>query len=235
MLKLKVKQKNMIDPTGHLVYLSDDTGVYLSDNTTGYGTPNLDRNDIVVIPIGYQHNSDGTINALVVNPFDPINDVEWQMKVDKDGWLSFSLGYALLVGPKPIDPDPINGNRVVFSEDNHKYYYLTTDINGDDVWAETSGSQLNDLLILFGQISDSIDQFHIAYSTLVKIQINKEISDLYISSENLSNVKLIGILYEQYNRLRAILESSVYQFQIGNKFIATKQIEFLQTNNYNRI
>jgi hypothetical protein len=225
MLELKLLEKNEIDPTGTKVYLTDATGLYAEEtNEGGYGDVNFERNTVVVFPLGYYMDSKGGREKIDFETNDPLTSKEWVAKVRKDSWLQFSLVYAL-TAEDPLSEDYSQGD-VVFSMVD--YALLQKEGEG---WKTITPYDLESSELE----SKKFEQFHIANLSITKINLNRKITELYMSSINQSNSKQLRYLQEEYDRLRTIIQAAVYQFCIGNKYQAQEHLEFLLTHNYEQL
>ena len=228
MLQLKLLQTNEVDATGKLVYLSDATGVYSLDNLGGYGVPNSLRSAVALIPVGYVINSVGLKTPLVFVANNPLIATSWTAIIPHDGWLQFNLlAFNAVVAP---DATTTAIGEVLFSITDFKLYQVVKGITVPE-FKEIKAEDTQSYLF----ISKSFDQFFIANSVLVKNQLNKRFTESLMKSENLSQTVVTKRIKEQYDTIRGILQSALYQFCIGNKYQAAKFIEFLITNNYGQL
>lgn len=233
MLQLKIKEKNTIDSTGKLVYITDDTGTVTVDNTQ-YGGLNPNRNTLALYLIGNIIGSDGSKSLLTVKPYNPATVTNWSVEVPKDGYLQFVL-YAF-PSASSIDPQALTAGTIIYNTTvGQLYRVIELPVVGSGNITPMNDIEkvlVADVLNSSSYNSFAFDEFFIANSSLNKIDLNKRISDLYLNNENQSTSRDIKYLQEEYNKVRSILEAALYQFCIGNKYQAAKFVEFLQTNNY---
>lgn len=225
MIQPKLLEKNEIDSTGKKVYLTDNTGLYSDTNLGGFGGLNLSREQVVLIPIGVLIDSKGKELPIKFQLYSEIVDKEWVALIPKDGWLQFSLVWAPLVANPQVEN--YEDGDVVFDTTEYNLKKKRDSV----LWEVVQPIQLRNT----EYEGKRLEQLHVANTSMVKNHLNKLKTDLQIDSESLSNKKKIQILQEKYDLVRGILTSAEYQFCIGNKFVAAKELEFLQTNNYEQL
>jgi hypothetical protein len=231
MLELKLSKTNTIDGDGKRVYLSDDTGVYYkTTNPTGYGAPNLTRDQIAVFPIGYLNQAGGGKLPLDFEPFNPLLDSSWVALPKTDGWLSFNLVYVPVI-QTPIVTDYQLGD-FVFSIDDFTLFKV---VEGYDTVLRIPTLEFKEAKtvdLLTNNSSTTYDQLFLANLSFQKINLNQRKIELLLDSENLSNTRKLNQIQEAYDRMRSVIQGAIYQFCIGNKYQAQRYVEFLLTNNY---
>lgn len=84
-LELKI-QNTAVTATGDAMTVTDITGDYDGvTNTTGYGGPNKDRNELALFLKSVNKRTDADVD-LVIDNSDPLNVTEWAVSLNKDGW-----------------------------------------------------------------------------------------------------------------------------------------------------
>lgn len=96
-LELELSKGALNDTDGTLI-ISDSTGNYdASDNTTGYGAPNPDREDLALFLRAYNNRyegeSDVTGTLLTDTPddSDPTATAQWTLTLAEDGWIKCTV------------------------------------------------------------------------------------------------------------------------------------------------
>lgn len=219
MLNPKITLTTDIDSTGTKIYL---------DDATVYGGSELLRNQVAIYLIANLVDSNGKNTPLTLEPYNPLTVSKFTVLIPKDGIVSFQL----VIIPTVQTPDitDYDDGDFVYSLDDSKVYKASL-INNDLVFVIPTLSDYVTASIISGV---SFELF-LANSTLVLIQLMKQLTEKYIDSENLSNVKSIKLLIEQMNKVRTIMQAAIYQFTIDNYFSAQRYLEFLTTNNYGKI
>lgn len=232
MLFLKLNTTVGTSPDGTQVFLQDATGNYdAATNPTGYGTvfgdPNPFRGNIAVFPLAFFRNFKGQESEIQFEPYQiapgqfSIPDPNYVAKPQQDGWYLFSLVHTQ-TAVSPVSFAYTEG-AVVFDTTTYK---LLQKKDGNFVEIQPSA--------LRGTASEGeiLEHLHIAGTARELIELEGDKVDLYIDSENLSNKKKIALIQEYIDRTRSILVSSHYQWLLGNKSVAARQLDFLSKNRY---
>lgn len=89
--------ESSISVDGKYLNLTDATGLYnVSDNPGGYGTPNLNKNQVATILLANNKRQDEGDILLTVQPYNPTVDYNYIVNIYKDGWYQIkSFGLRL--------------------------------------------------------------------------------------------------------------------------------------------
>ena len=246
-LQLKLKNTNTVNEAGTRVYLTDDTGVYSLTNLGGYGAPNALRSTLALLLLPTSKGTKGDV-LVSTEPYNPLTTGIFNVMVGNDGWYVFQL-VALPLYDVSLLPT-YNVNDVLYDASSGNIFKIiqttavvtaspvtTPSPTPAPVVAPVSLTFNNTLVINLQDLVDStyvqatIDTLFIANNSKTKLRINTVISDLISNKADFTDKRLIR-QKDNYNAVRSILQGAIYEFCRGNKFVAQKDIEFLNNNNY---
>jgi len=224
MIKYKLKNTNITNTAGDIIYIEDVTGEYSEDNPTGYGGPNQLREEKALFLVAYYKGSKGDLRATIRN-YDVTVDYRFQLKLTSDGWYRINLLAFDLYDESLLETYTVGD---IFYQASTGFL-LRIDLD-PDLGFITTKVELNDLLGKDLEV-ESLDVFIIYNSCKVMIRLNSMVSDLLTNNVDFSDKRLIR-LKDNYDLVRAITEGASYEFCRGNKATAQKNIEFLNNNSY---
>jgi hypothetical protein len=224
MIKYKLKNTNTTNSLGSILILEDATGVYSADNLTGYGTPNSDREDVALFVVGQYKTSKADL-PVTLRSYDPRVVSSFEATITLDGWYRFILLAFPLFELSVLQSYSVG--KILYNPTYRTLVQIVLLPNGDNAAKDIN---LEDTLGK-GYEVDSTDAFIVYNSSKTKIRLNSFISDLLTNNVDFQDKKLVR-LKDNYNLVRAILQGASYEFCIGNKNVAQKSIEFLNSNNY---
>jgi hypothetical protein len=222
MIQYKITNTNTTNEKGSILYIKDDS--------IGYGVDtNPDRESMALLLLSMYVGSKGEVVSKV-DAYDPLTVDTFNARVGIDGWYKFSLLNLPLF-------DPIQLPNYTVGE---VYYDVLTgellqvipglNIGGLSTLTTVKVIELSTLASSKYVVAIT-DAFIVYQNSKTKIQINGQISDLLTNNVDFTDKRLIR-LKDNYNAVRAILQGAVYEFCRGNKYVAQKSIEFLNTNDY---
>lgn len=221
-LQLKLENTNTINADGNRVYLKDSTGTYDAvTNPTGYGGVNPTRGTLAILVLAAAKTSKGDL-LVSLEPYNKLSSDTFNVIVPYDGWYEFSI-LSL----------PIYNALLPFTDGTVVYDPLTDTVNTvKNVLAlKVLTPVALKTLLNSSYVKNTTDTLFVAYNSKIKSAINGQISDLITNNVSLIDKRLIR--YKgNYNAVRAVLQGAIYEFCRGNKYVAQKDIEFLNTNDY---
>ena len=217
-LQLKLKNTNNINEEGNRVYLEDSTGTYSLTNLGGYGLPNITRESIALFVLSIYKSSKGDVIGSL-EPYNPATATKFNVITPKDGWYVFQLISVEYYNSTSLQ---IVG-EVRYDYDLNKLVVYTL----EGTIKEVELSTLKDSKY----VGVTTDTLFIANSSKTKLKVNAQISDALFNGADFNDKKLIRYK-DNYNAVRSILQGAIYEFCRGNKYVAQKNIEFLNSNNY---
>lgn len=224
-IQYKLKNTNTINPEGNRVYLIDNTGTYDSvTNPTGYGSPNTEREDVALVVLAVNKTSKGDILIDIV-PYSPSTATHFDIIISKDGWYQFSMAVLMILDETDLGSYDVG--QILYDASLDRIVKIGTDMNGDNIPLEIERKEL----LNSTYVQATTDTFFVAYNSKIKNKINTQVSDLLTTNVSFEDRELQK-LQANYNALRAILQGAIYEYCRGNKYVAQKDIEFLNTNNY---
>ena len=231
-IQYKLKNTNTINTAGNRVYLVDDTGEYSTTNPTGYGNEesedagvnNPSRDSVAIVVIGVNKTTKGDVitsfegyNSLSATAFNAI--------IPRDGWYQFSMLSFPIYDELSLGSYDVG--MVLYNPLIGKVIKIGTDEDGNNIGLLITDKELLET----SYIVAVVDTFFVAYNSKVKNRINTIINDLLTTNIDRLDKTLIRHK-DNYNLVRAILQGSIYEYCRNNKFVAQKDIEFLNSNNY---
>lgn len=241
-LVLKLKNTNTVNVEGNRIYLMDDTGEYDSaTNPTGYGgvyqgnAIHPSRNELALLILGINKTTAGDV-VTGFEAYDTLSASFFNAIANVDGWYEFHI-----IGLPLYEASSV-GTYVTGS-----YYYDYINSKAGYIaertitsTGETGTIEIIEKYIIYIDLAalknsdydyGSIDTLFVAHSFKTKSLVNTQITELLFSGLLPNDRKLIRY-QENYNAVRVILQGAIYEFARGNKYVAQKNIEFLNSNNY---
>lgn len=224
-LQLKLKNTETINTEGTRIYLVDDTGIFTATNLGGYGTPNTNRSDVALLVLGLLKHSKGN-QVVSFEGYDPKTTNKFNAIIGQDGWYVFSLLQLPFLTDRALQSNTIG--EILYDADFGKIVRVIAGIEiGVLALQEVNMLELNDSVF----VKSVVEVFFIANNSKIKLKINTQVSDLIYEEKDFTDKKLIRFK-DNYNAVRALLQGAIYEYCRGNKFIAQRDIEFLNSNNY---
>lgn len=228
----KLVNTNTLTPASNIITLRDDTGNFITaTNPGGYGYPNTPRNLVALFIVAQYKTTKGDVSQAV-SPYDPLSASTFNITISNDGWYKFSMLHIPIYDPLEIlnySPGQVlydtSAASLVMIVDTLVPGSNPPEFNRSTADATVADADETVLTVAF------VEYFHIANNSKTKLRINTAISDLLLNDVTFTDKRLIR-LKDNYNALRAILQGSIYEYSRGNKYVAQKNIEFLNTNNY---
>ena len=222
----KISNTNITNEAGNKLQIKDDTGTYSLSNLGGYGGVNNNRSDIALFISGKYMSSNGKALYITFDPYDPLTVDTFNVNLLLDGWYSVSL-YSFSIVTSAQDIATYNPNQVYYNSDTNTLVRVDVDAFNTKTLSTIALSDV----VLTTEPDTSIDIFPTYNSGFTKNKLNSLISDLLTNNVDFKDKRLIR-LKDNYNLVRAILQGALYEFCRGNKSVAQKDIEFLNSNNY---
>lgn len=241
----KLSPGHRISVQSHLLFVKDLTGTigemeYTQDydnpdvfnaapNETGY-SPEQPRNQFALYLLAFIKTTNGD-TPVVIEAYDPLVVETFHVAYTKDGWYEFRLLAVPVVTP-PLPAEPVEGEEPVVEEPPvyeegsiffHTAHGLVQVVEG----------QLKPILpvTLLGTTYERTksDKPVLTNAVLRKNALNDKKEELIFEG------KTKGVEYQSvkndYDVLRALIESAYYQFLLGNKYVFQKIAEHLDANN----
>jgi len=231
-IQYKLKNTNTINAEGNRVYLEDATGIYdVVTNVGGYGTPNIDRDTTALVVLGLLKSTKGD-KEISFEPYNPLTADKFNAIIGVDGWYTFNL----ISLPFLVDADipDYEAGDVFYDTTYFKIVKIVDTLDPESVLPEYIRTVEEIPLIDLKESSYIVattDTLFIANNSKTKLILNTKISNLIYDGADFSDKKLIRFK-DNYNVIRAILQGAIYEFCRGNKFVAERDLEFLNNNNY---
>ena len=226
-IQYKLRNTHTFNSSSSRLYLEDNTGIYnASTNPGGYGSPNLTRNSVALIPVGLYKSSVGN-KFITFDTYNPLTATVFNAQLVADGWYEFHLLSLPLYNPMLLQT--YNTGDSYYSVNDSSIVTIQLDSTGLVNQAILVDSST--LLATDYDVAKSEDELVVASNTKIMIRINALLSDLITNNIDFKDKKLTR-LKDNYNAVRVILQGSLYEFARGNKAVAQKNLEFLNTNDY---
>lgn len=228
-IQYKFKNTHTFNSSSSRLYLEDDTGLYSSSNTGGYGTPNLARNTLALIPVGIYKSSTGN-RLITFDKYNPLTATVFNAVIGIDGWYEFHLLSFPIYDATQLQSyaagdsyyDSVSGNILNIQVDSITTLNVAVVVSSDY------------LLGTSYEVAKSDDELVAASNTKIMIRINANISNYITNNIDFLEKKLVRYK-NNYDAVRIILQGSLYEFARGNKAVAQKNLEFLNTNDYLKV
>ncbi len=208
-IQYKLTNTNTTNKDSTRLYLKNDSIFTLPDK----------RSDRALIIVGVNKTSRGDKTAIIED-HNPITDDKYTADITVDGWYRFSIASL-----------PIYENATSYLQGD--VYYSTSDEQVVIINQDTSTYTTQPRTSLAGSlyVVNTVDVLLIPNSTKLLLRLNTLINDLITNNVDFID-KRITRLKDNYNIVRLLIQGSLYEFAIGNKAVAQKNIEFLLTNDY---
>jgi hypothetical protein len=232
MLEVKINKSKLISPEGDRLYIKDVTGsegdvsyVLNEDtqtydevvNSTGYGATNGERETVANFPVGILKLSEGD-EFVDFEPYNPTTAMEFAAIMTKDSRI---MTYIISV-PAVANPLP-----TAYASEKCVYDTVTMTL------LQKNGSALVEVepedLVNTDYATEPHDALFIAFNSLKKGKLMRELVDAMKAVNCSKDVKLLRY---DYDVVSTILTGAAYEFWVGNRLLAQKDIEFLNSYNY---
>ena len=197
MLTYKLTNTNTFDPISNTLLLKDST-VYTQEES---------RDRFAMFVLGVYRTSTGD-EYLTYEYQNPIDDTDYYIKLQKDGWYTFYL-VAL---PKT------SANIIYYNIVNNKMYKQQQEITLKE-------------LIGTNYIVSVTECFHVANNSKVGLLLQEKVNNLRFDGKDSLDKEIVRYL-GNYQVVTGITRGAIYEFCRGNKYVAQKNIEYLNTNDY---
>lgn len=229
-IQYKLSTTPIFNSEGTTVTLTDETGIYnVSTNPGGYGTPNPARNTKAILLLPLYKKISGDLQATQ-NTYNPLTVSTFITDIPIDGWYQFKMFALDLLSSVDINDE--EAGDIFYNSDNNKIIRLI-DIEDEDLGLirDTEEVTLFSIKDRNEYVVATLDLFIVNNNIKTKIRVNSLINDLIFNGASFSDKKLIRYK-DNYNVIRGVLEGAIYEFARSNKYVAQKNIEFLNTNDY---
>lgn len=248
----KLEDTNTINVDGNRIYLEDATGDYSISNSGGYGTPNPTRTSTALFAIGVNKTSKGDV-LVEFEKYNPLTASKFNAIIARDGWYVFSMAAIPIYNAAGLST--YTTGKIYYNATTGKLIKIVNKVvpivDNDDSTQEITesilpmslGTPFNTIIVkdiqeisqaeLLGTsyVISTVESFFVANTTKTKNLLQITINNLIFNSASFSDKQLIR-WKDNYNAVRGILQGSIYEYCRGNKAVAQKNMEFLNSNNY---
>lgn len=224
----KLSTLKVINPEGDRIILNDSTGIYGETiytetgiegeytsrvNDTGYGAPNLSRNEVANFVIGVIRKVDGDV-PVKLELYSALSSTEYKAIAPEDGVYSFNMITVPIVDY--ISSIAI-GDAGYIVADNKIYQKLA---DGTSIVVEPED------LLGTKYSSATVTQLFVANISLKKIEVNEYLTNLRKNDSSINRPKITRA-QDQYNTIRCLLTGAIYLYCKGDNYPAQENVEYL--------
>jgi hypothetical protein len=220
-MAVELKLDYSIDPEIKIITVKEITGAYTINNTTGWGSPNINKNSVaLVLYATYQPYDKNVVNVSYISPENVYKynagisnntDVYFTIPYDKDGWYKFNV---VLVN---VDTTTPTENLIYYNTALQKIQIFKSGVSGNLLESDWE-------LLLNKDVYNSSTLSEILLLKLIK-QRNCQLEN-YIDCTTCSSCKCQDTK-EEYSKIDALIQATDYRFHTGKFYEAQRMTEIL--------